>query len=330
LPRPLSGKFAAARSLAAVSRLRTILDTCDVVHNIVEPYGPVVAASCRRVMPFVQSAHGKWAVQPFLSLLRRRFYMTALKRVDLLVFQSAFTRAEMALVVELPRHEVWPAGVDPAMFETNDHVSLPGWASAGPVVLSVGALKERKGHHLALEAVAQAMASQSSLHFVVIGEGRAGAYADRLRAQAARLEISDHVHLLGRVPEAELRAWYRRADVFLSLPVHRKGSFEGLGLVYLEAGAAGKACVAAAGAGVDEAVVDGETGFLVPQGDVDSAGRALARLLADRDLRRRMGGTARHRVRSMSWARLAERLVSAYKALAGDGGLLPRADSGCP
>jgi phosphatidylinositol alpha-1,6-mannosyltransferase len=315
LPRPLSKRFGTVRSLTAVRRLKPILATCDVVHNIVELYAPLVAVSCPRAAPFVQTAHGTWAVHPLRSGFRRRLFLAALRRVDLMVFQSRFTRDRMAGAVHLPRHEVWPAGVDPATARDTVDAALPDWARGGPVVLSVGVLREAKGHHLALEAVGQVSRSVPGVHLVIVGDGKGTPYARALEQRAAGLRMADRFHLMGRVSQAELAAWYRRADVFMLLPVNSGGTFEGLGLVYLEAAAAGKASIGTTGCGAAEAVIHEVTGLLVPQGDPAAAGNALARLLSDDGLLTKMGAAALQHAGRFSWDRLATRLKKAYQEL---------------
>jgi phosphatidylinositol alpha-1,6-mannosyltransferase len=180
----------------------------------------------------------------------------------------------------------------------------------------VGALKPRKGYDVALEAVGIASRELPDLHYVVLGEGESGDHAGRLRRRAQELGLDERVHLLGSVASDELVAWYLRADVFLLLPVNVGGSFEGLGLAYLEAAAAGKPCIGTRDCGAAEAVIDGETGFLVPQGDAVAAADSLIRLLESRELRMRLGEAGRRRVDGLTWARLAERLQKEYEDLA--------------
>jgi phosphatidylinositol alpha-1,6-mannosyltransferase len=122
--------------------------------------------------------------------------------------------------------------------------------------------------------------------------------------------------LLGGVASDELVAWYLRADVFLLLPVNVGSSFEGLGLAYLEAAAAGRPCIGTRECGAAEAVIDGETGLLVPQGDAAAAEGALIRLLESQGLRARMGEAGRRRAEQLTWARLAKRMQEEYERLA--------------
>jgi phosphatidylinositol alpha-1,6-mannosyltransferase len=124
------------------------------------------------------------------------------------------------------------------------------------------------------------------------------------------------LHLRGSVGMNELVAWYHRSDVFVLLPVNVGDSFEGLGLAYLEAAAAGRACIGTRDCGASDAVIDGQTGLLVAQGDAGAAAGAIVRLLEDKQLRTHMGEAGRRRAEHLSWARLAERLQVEYARLA--------------
>ena len=76
----------------------------------------------------------------------------------------------------------------------------------------------------------------------------------------------------------------------------------------------GRAVVASDVGGLRDLVVDGETGLLVPPRDVDALRAALERLLADRELRRRLGANARERVRELcSWPRVTDATLAAYE-----------------
>jgi glycosyltransferase involved in cell wall biosynthesis len=311
---PFARRLSTPRSLLRGWDLRRIAATCDLVHCTVEPYAPLVALGRPRGVPYVQTVHGTWGIDPLQSAWRRPLFGPAFRRADRLVFQSRFTRDWMARLIALPPHVVLTGGVRVVAFEAASPVDLPGWTAEGPIVLSVGAVKGRKGHRVALEAAALARAACPGLRYVVIGAA-ALAEAAALRARATALGFADHVHILGRVPADELVAWYRRADVLLLLPLNQGSSFEGLGLVYLEAAAAGTPSIGSLGCGAAEAILDGETGFLVPQDDPGAAAAALVRLLSDHALRACMGAAARQRARELSWDALAGHLVTLYRQL---------------
>jgi len=175
------------------------------------------------------------------------------------------------------------------------------------IVLTVARLHPRKGQLHVLTAL-QALPPEQRRHleyWVVGAHGKEG-YDDALRAAAARADFP--VRLLGDIPDADLPGLYAQADVFAMTSVPHKQSVEGFGLVYLEAGAHGLPVVAHAIGGVPEAVLDGETGLLVPPDNPAALTAALGRLLADPALRERLGAGGRAHARRHSWDESARAL----------------------
>jgi phosphatidylinositol alpha-1,6-mannosyltransferase len=144
----------------------------------------------------------------------------------------------------------------------------------------------------------------------IAGRGR-----DRGRLERIAAEVGAPARFLGRVDDDSLPALYATADVFAMLCRNRWWGLEqeGFGIVFMEAAAAGVPQVAGSSGGADEAVADGESGFVVhPPGDVDAVAGALTTLLDDDGARARMGATARRRaVNEFSYDVLVARLQAA-------------------
>ncbi len=316
LPPLFRGRGQTLRTLWRAPRLRSILKQCDMVHCFVELYAPLVALSCPRSVPFVQTAHGTWATTPLVNSWQRWFFRPAFRRADTVIFQTQFVRDRMAAQMRLPRHLVATGGVRAELFQAPAASHGPARTLAGRVVLSVGAVKERKGHELTLEAVALARKVLPDLHFVLVGaiDGSHNCAQD-LQQRALALGMEEAFHMTGRVAFDELVAWYQRADLFALLPIDRNDALEGLGLVYLESAAAGVPAIGVKESGASEAIVDGETGLLVDQGNPQAAGEAILHLLTNDALRARMGEAARIRAQQFSWVDLARRLKETYVAL---------------
>jgi glycosyltransferase involved in cell wall biosynthesis len=156
----------------------------------------------------------------------------------------------------------------------------------GPIVLAAGRLSPEKGLGVLVEAAALVVAKNSTVRFVVFGEG---AELAALEARLRALGLAGRFVLAGF--RSDLDALIPWADV-VSIP-----SFtEGLPNVALEAGAAGVPVVATAVGGTPEVVIDGETGFLVPPGRAADLADRLLRLVENPALARRMGGAARRRM----------------------------------
>ena len=125
-------------------------------------------------------------------------------------------------------------------------------------------------------------------------------------------QVHPRVRFLGRVADDEIAPLYASADVFAMLCRDRWAGLEaeGFGIVFVEAAACGVPSVAGRSGGSHEAVVDGETGYVVEPRDVDAVRTALARLLGDDTLRARFGAAARERaVRELAYDVLTERLL---------------------
>ncbi len=158
-----------------------------------------------------------------------------------------------------------------------------------PHVLYAGRLSEEKG-------VAELLEATAGIPRVIVGDGP-------LRAQ-----VPDAV---GFVPPGELGPYFERASVVVC-PSRR----EGYGVVAREAMAHGRPVVASAVGGLVDAVEDGVTGLLVPARDPVALRAAVGRLLAEPELRRRMGETARERaVERFSWAAATRAALAAYQAV---------------
>ncbi|MGF1507125.1 MAG: glycosyltransferase family 4 protein, partial [Anaerolineae bacterium] len=141
-------------------------------------------------------------------------------------------------------------------------------------------------------------------------------YVDRLRARAIALGIAQVVLFLGLLPRfGALTAWYQHAEAFILPSVSQGSSIEGLGIVFLEAGAAGTPSIGTLDCGAEEAIEHGVTGFTVPQDDPYAAADAIVALLTDDDLRAQMGQAANRRAHDLSWDRLADRVVALYGEL---------------
>ena len=168
-----------------------------------------------------------------------------------------------------------------------------------PFVLTVARLDPQKG----LAYLLSAATCVPGAMFLVAGDGpERGA----LEAESRRLGLAERVRFLGH--REDVPALLRRCDVFV-LP----SLFEGLPVSVLEAMGAAKPVVATAISGTDEAVVHGETGFLVAAGDPVALAEAIRQLLADPGLARRFGMAGRARVeRQFSSETMADRVSEMY------------------
>lgn len=182
--------------------------------------------------------------------------------------------------------QVIPLGLD----DERDAGAAPTWPSAGLRLLAVGRLTYYKGFDVLLRALARV----DGVSLLLVGDGECRAALERL---AAELGVTDRARMVGQLPDAELVAAYRAADLFCLPSIDRAEAF---GMVLLEAMRAGRPCVVSAipGSGVTDVAVDGETALAVALGDADALAAALVRLRDDASLRRTLGDAGRARWQS--------------------------------
>ncbi len=193
-------------------------------------------------------------------------------------------------------------------FDRNTARERYGLPPAAAGIAFVGSLIERKGLPVLLRALS--LMDWMDWRLLVAGDGEERGRYQRL---ALDLGIGDRTRFLGNLPEAEVEAVLRAADV-LALP-----SFvEAMPYVILEAMACGLPVVASNIYGINEMAVDGETGCLVPPGDAGRLCAGLRDLLTDAQLRRRLGENARNRFeRLFTLDRQINKVQSVYFRLLG-------------
>lgn len=173
----------------------------------------------------------------------------------------------------------------------------------GPVFLTIGRYSEEKNQQVLIEAMDDVVDDIPDAHLFVVGWGE---LESDLRAMVDDRGLDDHVSITGRVPSVE--AYYALADVFV-LP----SLTEGLSVVLLEAMAAGLPVIATDASGTAEAVVDGETGYVVPLADASELVGAMRRLAAA-DRRRQFGAAGFERVQeTFSIRRTVDSYLDIYR-----------------
>jgi glycosyltransferase involved in cell wall biosynthesis len=176
----------------------------------------------------------------------------------------------------------WP--VEPAV----GHAGPPAPADGAPRLLFVGALIPEKGSGILIEALRRAASARKDLSLTFVGEGPRG-YVASLRRAAEDLPV----RFAGRLERPAVIDAYRSHEI-LVFPSTWEEPFA---VVPLEAMSIGLTVIATSTGGTPEAVVDGETGLLVPPGDVSALADAILRVAGDRKLARSLAARGR------AWAR---------------------------
>ncbi|MEM4609979.1 MAG: glycosyltransferase family 4 protein [Thermoproteota archaeon] len=180
----------------------------------------------------------------------------------------------------------------------------------GGTILFVGRMVRRKGPDLLLKAFSTLLKEHPDARLVMVGDGP---FLSRLKDLARQLKLEDRVEFTGALRGKALYSKYAECDVFAMPSRQTATDVEGFGMVFLEAGFFGKPSVGTRTGGIPEAVLDGETGILVPQNDADALRDALTLLLKDKELARRLGEKARERVLSeFTWEKTTLRFLEMF------------------
>jgi glycosyltransferase involved in cell wall biosynthesis len=176
-------------------------------------------------------------------------------------------------------------------------------------LLSVATVNPNKGHEILLEALAAI--SDNDWHLTCAGSViRHPPTADRVRATMRRLELEDHVALVGELDAAGLHECYDRADVFV-LATRQ----ETYGMAVAEALAHGLPVISTTTGAIPD-LVGPDAGLLVPPGNVEALAAALARVIGDAPLRARLADGAKHvRERLRSWEQAVDEMITALERL---------------
>ncbi|MCQ6556922.1 glycosyltransferase family 4 protein [Streptomyces sp. C10-9-1] len=267
-------------------------------------------AGARRIVATTHGHEAGWAQLPVARGLLRRIG----EGTDTLTYLGEYTRTRIAsaLTPEAAGRMVQlPPGVDEKTFHPGsggDEVRARLGLADRPVVVCVSRLVPRKGQDTLIRAMPAVLSAVPDAVLLIVG---GGPYDGELHRLAEETGVAGSVRFTGAVPWTELPAHYGAGDVFAMPCRTRRGGLdvEGLGIVYLEASATGLPVVAGDSGGAPDAVLDGETGWVVRGDAPEESAERITALLEDPALRRRMGERGRAWVEERwRWDLLAERL----------------------
>jgi glycosyltransferase involved in cell wall biosynthesis len=223
------------------------------------------------------------------------------------------------------RIEVVYNGIDPERYRLSvtREAARERWGleTAGVVIAVVGHLSLRKGHAVLLSAAARLGDRAAHHHYLFAGDGPE---RQNLERQAKRHGLADRITFTGFLDD--ITPIYAAADV-VALP---SVSGEGLPRALLEAGLLGRPTIGTRLSGTPEIVEEGETGLIVPPGDVPALAGAMRQLGDDPALRERMGAAAAARVsRLFTISAMVDGTVAVYQRTLGRPAPVAQGSNGC-
>ena len=270
-------------------------DGCDtVLFGAAAPLGLLAPAlrraGARRLVAITHGHEAGWSVLPGARSLLRRIGDST----DAVTYLGEYTRVRLARALSpaaAARMTRLTPGVDTSAFRpgaggaaVRERLGLGG----RPVTVCVSRLVPRKGQDTLIRAWPEVLAAVPDALLLIVGGGR---YRAALARLAARTGVAGSVVFAGPVPWPELPAYYDAGDVFaMPCRTRRQGlDVEGLGIVYLEASAAGLPVIGGDSGNAPDAIRPGETGYVVPGRRPAGLVATLVELLTDPAAARAMG-----------------------------------------
>lgn len=262
----------------------------DIAHGHFGPAGEaaVLLKKAGLAKAAVTTFHGH-DVTSYVRRYGRQVYRQLLEEGDLFTYNSEITKQRVLDLGGPPEKMVkLPMGVELDKIPFIER-QMP---KDRPVrILSVGRLVQMKGRKYAIQAVAQAMDQYPNLEYLIAGDGP---LRQTLQRQIEICGHADKIKILGWVSDEELGRLYRSSQIFLHPSVTADdGNQEGQGVVLVEAQASGLIVIATSHGAFPETVLDGQTGYLVPEKDTEALQDCLAKVLSSSDGWPQIGRNAR-------------------------------------
>jgi glycosyltransferase involved in cell wall biosynthesis len=267
-------------AFALAVRVRKYSAKCDIIHALdAYPFGIIAAiANIGRKNKLVITGQGTYAISAFYGHHFAWLLRWAYKKADGVIAISEYTKQRILENVDLAEVNVIEHGIDINKF-SRARVSSPG-----KYIISVGALKSRKGYHVSIPAFALAKKKMPDLKYKIVGNQSDVRYFNDLKKIVVDYNIEKDVEFITGISDDELGSLYAGARLFILTSINDGNNFEGFGLVFLEAAAAGLPVVGTRDNGISSAIKENCNGLLVRQEDIEETSDAILKLLVNNDL----------------------------------------------
>jgi len=252
------------------------------------------------------------SVMPGMSAHLNKWVPQSVEKADHVIAVSKATGHDLINLYHTPPEKISVLyhGVTPKFKPVRDKSRLAAvrqkyGLGSSPFILSVGTIQPRKNHRRLIRAFGQ-LDHQYSL--VIAGEK--GWLYQEIFKEVARLGLQNRVHFTGFVDDADLPALYSAATLFAYPSL-----YEGFGLPVLEAMACGTPVVTANQSSLPE--VAGTAGLMVDPKKTDAIASAMAQVLTNPDLHKKLSDAGQIQATKFTWAAMAQNLLELYKSLLG-------------
>lgn len=246
---------------------------------------------------------------PVLDRLFIKYRNSVLNQIDHFYPVSDYTaEALTGLGVDSSKITVVINGTDPDQFypaDASDIRKRLGLENK-KILLTITRLVPRKGIDTVIQAFEKVCREIPDAHYLVIGDGDDKA---RLEELVKKHELNEMVTFTGRIPYSGLNNYYNAGDIFVMPSRTQYPDIEGFGIVFLEANSCGLPVIGSDSGGIPSAIKDGQTGYIIPEGDAEALADKIISLFNDPDLSYAIGKKGREWVlQEANWGVVSEKL----------------------
>ncbi len=266
-------------------------------------------------VPIIIVVHGLEVTRK-MNNIKKHILKVTLQKSFFIISVSNYVAQFLINNFGLDKHKVkvFPNGVDIDRFYPNqdtNKISKILNIQNSKIILTLARVIKRKGHDKVIKALPAVIKKIPNLKYIICGPYDKN-YYDELKKIINKLNLNDYVIFTNYVPIEDISLYYNLADIYImpSRYLKTKGDIEGFGITYLEANACEKPVIGGYSGGIDDAIVDGETGFLVNPNSIKEIEEKLILLLTDEVLAKKIGKKGRERIKSgFTWDAIAKRIA---------------------
>ncbi len=243
-----------------------------------------------------------------LVVSRARF---AFKRADHVMVTAKTELAYNQKKYGIPENRMTfiPNGVSPEYFAAKSYSQTPS------KILYFGGWEWRKGTRYLAQAFEKICSRYPHVRLTVAG---VGAGADEVKNAFAEI-CRDKIHVIANVPHENTPQLYREHDLFVFPSL-----FESMSLVVPEAMASGLPVVTTRTCGMQDIIIDGVNGYLVPVRDADALAARVMEILDHPDLGQKLGTAAQESAKNLLWDRIGDQVLEMYRKIVSESRSVPR------
>jgi glycosyltransferase involved in cell wall biosynthesis len=213
-----------------------------------------------------------------------------LNRFHKIICVSNYTKKKLSFIRDKEKITVIPNGIDISEFATAVQSREKSSILGDPVLLTVGSVWFRKGQHNVINALPFLLKKYPHIHYHCAG---LKSEMKQIYNLINKLNLKNNITFHGKVSEEKLRKLYKGSDIFIMLSESKKGSFEGFGIVLLEANLFGIPTIGSINCGIEDAINDHKSGILVDPKNPYQILNAVTELIKNKD---------KYRITTRKWA----------------------------